>query len=40
VIAGATSPAQVRANAAAASWPLGEAELGEVDALLSAAARA
>lgn len=33
VIAGATSPEQVRANAAAASWPLTPAELADVDAL-------
>jgi aryl-alcohol dehydrogenase-like predicted oxidoreductase len=35
VIAGATSPEQVRANAAATgAWPLSEAELREVEALL------
>ena len=34
VIAGATSPAQVRANAAAASWRLDAAELAAVDVLL------
>jgi aryl-alcohol dehydrogenase-like predicted oxidoreductase len=33
VIAGATTPEQVRANAAAASWKLTPAELAEVDAL-------
>lgn len=33
VIAGATSPEQVRANAAAAGWRLSEEELAEVDAL-------
>ena len=33
VIAGATSPEQVRANAAAASWQLTPAELTEIDAL-------
>jgi aryl-alcohol dehydrogenase-like predicted oxidoreductase len=33
VIAGATSPEQVRANAAAASWKLTPAELAEVDRL-------
>jgi aryl-alcohol dehydrogenase-like predicted oxidoreductase len=33
VIAGATSPEQVRANGAAGSWHLGEAELDEVAAL-------
>jgi len=33
VIAGATSPEQVRANAAAASWQLTPAELAEVDEL-------
>ncbi|HEY0193118.1 MAG TPA: aldo/keto reductase [Kofleriaceae bacterium] len=37
VIAGATSPEQIRANAAAADWELGEKELGEVAALLAAA---
>jgi aryl-alcohol dehydrogenase-like predicted oxidoreductase len=31
VIAGATTPAQVRANAAAASWQLGPEELAELD---------
>ena len=34
VIAGATRAEQVQANAAAASWQLGAAELSEVDALL------
>ena len=34
VIAGATSPAQVRANAAAAGWRLDAAELAAVDVLL------
>ncbi|WP_447980145.1 aldo/keto reductase [Candidatus Nitrospira bockiana] len=34
VIAGATSPEQVRINAAAASWQLSPAELAEIDALL------
>jgi aryl-alcohol dehydrogenase-like predicted oxidoreductase len=33
VIAGATSPEQVRTNAAAASWALTDAEMAEVDAL-------
>ena len=37
VIAGATSPAQVRANAAAVGWTLGGAELATVDVLLGAA---
>ncbi|WP_224247520.1 aldo/keto reductase [Hyalangium gracile] len=35
VIAGATSPAQVKSNAAAAGWQLTAAELAEVDRLLS-----
>ena len=35
VIAGATSPEQVTANAAAARWRLTDAELQEVDAILS-----
>jgi aryl-alcohol dehydrogenase-like predicted oxidoreductase len=35
VIAGAISPEQVRANAAAARWRLTDAELEEVDAILS-----
>jgi aryl-alcohol dehydrogenase-like predicted oxidoreductase len=34
VIAGATSPEQVKSNAAAAEWRLSEAELAEIDALL------
>ncbi len=34
VIAGATKPEQVRANAAAGTWKLGGAELAEVDSLL------
>jgi aryl-alcohol dehydrogenase-like predicted oxidoreductase len=33
VIAGATRPEQVRANAAAVSWTLSDAERAEVDAL-------
>jgi aryl-alcohol dehydrogenase-like predicted oxidoreductase len=33
VIAGATTPEQIRANAAAANWKLSAAELAEVDAL-------
>jgi aryl-alcohol dehydrogenase-like predicted oxidoreductase len=33
VIAGATTPEQVRANAAAANWKLSAAELAEIDAL-------
>jgi aryl-alcohol dehydrogenase-like predicted oxidoreductase len=38
IIAGATSPAQVRANAAATTaWTLSPAELAEIDALLEAA---
>lgn len=35
VIAGATTPEQVRANAAAASWILSEADLAELDHLLA-----
>jgi len=35
VIAGATRPEQVRANAAAAGWHLSEAERAEVDAIAS-----
>ena len=35
VIAGATSPEQVRANAAAAGWRLSPADLAEVDRILS-----
>ena len=38
VIAGATTPAQVRANAAAATWRLTPPDLAEVDVLLGAAA--
>jgi len=38
VIAGATSPAQVRANAAAATWVLAPDEVAEVDALAPPAA--
>jgi aryl-alcohol dehydrogenase-like predicted oxidoreductase len=34
VIAGATKPEQVRANAAAASWPLTAGDLEEIDALI------
>ena len=34
VIAGATTEAQVRSNAAAGAWPLSSAELAEVDALV------
>lgn len=36
VIAGATSPEQIRANAAAAAWELGANDLQEIDRLLSA----
>lgn len=36
VIAGATTPEQVRANVATADWELGEKELSEVNALLGA----
>ncbi|MBB6052102.1 aldo/keto reductase [Armatimonas rosea] len=35
VIAGATKPEQVRANVAAASWPLTDDELAQIDALLA-----
>ena len=35
VIAGATTPAQVRANATAPNWPLSAAELTQVDTLVS-----
>jgi aryl-alcohol dehydrogenase-like predicted oxidoreductase len=35
VIAGATSPEQVRANVAAADWELDDSDLAEVDALLA-----
>ncbi len=38
VIAGATSPEQVRANAAAADWPLSADELAMIDALLRSGA--
>lgn len=38
VIAGATSPDQVRANAAAAGWRLTDAELAEIDAIVPARA--
>ncbi|MET0514750.1 MAG: aldo/keto reductase [Nitrospiraceae bacterium] len=38
VIAGATSPEQVRANAAAAEWPLSADELAVIDALLRSGA--
>jgi aryl-alcohol dehydrogenase-like predicted oxidoreductase len=34
VIAGATSPDQVKANAAAADWIPAEAELAELDAIV------
>ncbi|MGH8976533.1 MAG: aldo/keto reductase [Acidimicrobiia bacterium] len=37
VIAGATSPEQVRANAAAATWPLTDDDLTEIDTLLDQA---
>jgi aryl-alcohol dehydrogenase-like predicted oxidoreductase len=37
VIAGAMSPEQVQANAAAASWEMSDAELKEVDAILAGA---
>jgi aryl-alcohol dehydrogenase-like predicted oxidoreductase len=37
VIAGATKPEQVVANAAAAEWQLGPAELAEIDAVIAAA---
>ena len=40
VIAGATRPEQVRANAAAAAWRLAPAERAEVDAVVSGAAQA
>jgi aryl-alcohol dehydrogenase-like predicted oxidoreductase len=36
VIAGATSPAQIQANAAAVAWSLGDDELAEIDAILDA----
>jgi aryl-alcohol dehydrogenase-like predicted oxidoreductase len=35
VIAGATKPEQVKANAAAATWELSDAEVAEVDQLLA-----
>ena len=35
VIAGATSPGQVKANVAAAGWPLKDTELTEIDAIVS-----
>jgi aryl-alcohol dehydrogenase-like predicted oxidoreductase len=35
VIAGATSPEQIRANATAASWSLTERDLAEIDDLLA-----
>jgi aryl-alcohol dehydrogenase-like predicted oxidoreductase len=34
VIAGATSPAQIQANAGASDWQLSEQDLGEIDAIL------
>jgi aryl-alcohol dehydrogenase-like predicted oxidoreductase len=37
VIAGATSPEQVRANAGAASWELSAAEVAEIDAVIEGA---
>jgi aryl-alcohol dehydrogenase-like predicted oxidoreductase len=40
VIAGATSPAQVRANVGAAGWRLTEAELAEVDGIVALASSA
>jgi aryl-alcohol dehydrogenase-like predicted oxidoreductase len=36
VIAGATKPAQVQANVAAAGWKLTEAELAEIDSIIAA----
>ena len=36
IIAGATSPGQIRANVDAVAWRLGEVELAEVDAILDA----
>lgn len=36
VIAGATKPEQVVANAAAAEWRLGPAELAEIDTVIAA----
>jgi aryl-alcohol dehydrogenase-like predicted oxidoreductase len=38
VIAGATSPVQVDANVRAASWPLTDADLAEIDRIVAAAA--
>ena len=35
IIAGATSPEQVKTNATAAGWRLTDTELGEIDAILS-----
>jgi aryl-alcohol dehydrogenase-like predicted oxidoreductase len=35
VIAGATSPEQVQANARAATWRLTPAELAEIDAIVA-----
>jgi aryl-alcohol dehydrogenase-like predicted oxidoreductase len=35
VIAGATSPAQVRANASAASWKLTSDDLAQIDKLMA-----
>jgi len=40
IIAGATSPEQVRTNAAAAGWKLTDAELVEIDAILSQSVQA
>jgi aryl-alcohol dehydrogenase-like predicted oxidoreductase len=37
VIAGATGPEQVEANAAAGGWPLRATDLAEIDSLLQAA---
>jgi aryl-alcohol dehydrogenase-like predicted oxidoreductase len=37
VIAGATSASQVRANAQAAGWTLGETDLEQIDEVLRAA---
>ena len=38
VIAGATSPDQVRANVAAADWELGDDDLAEIEALAAGTA--
>jgi aryl-alcohol dehydrogenase-like predicted oxidoreductase len=38
VIAGATSPEQIRSNAGAASWKLTDAELAEVDSIVTRSA--